>query len=121
MRVEWLQVTTDENGDGAATKALPAGASYLLHAVEWIDGDLVDGVDAVLKCVSRAYGPDLTMLTLTNANADNVYFPRELEDDNVGAALTTYTLPVVDGTLQLVIASGGDTKSGGARVILLEA
>lgn len=122
MRTVRLNVTTDDQGDGEKTQTPQQGGySYLLYAVEWIKGTFDNGVDATLKCVNTLSGVDRTLLTLTDANADNVYYPRELEDDNAGAALTTYALPVVDGTLQLVVSDGGNAKTGGARVILLEA
>lgn len=121
-----LEVTTDGDGDGTATKALPRGRSYLLEAVDWIDGDFADGVDGTLKAVSRPFGADLTLLTLTDANNDAVYYPRVLAQDNAGADLDTagdaqYTLQVVDGSLQLTVAQGGATKTGGCVVYLAEA
>jgi hypothetical protein len=116
-----LSVTTNAGGVGSASDVLDAGKAYLLHAVEWIDGTLVDGVDAVLSCTARAMGQaDKTLLTLTDANIDKCYFPRELEHSNVGAALTTYSLPVVDGTLQLAVTAGGNAMTGGCVCYLVE-
>jgi hypothetical protein len=100
------------------TAAVAAKSSILgwLVAVQWIDGDLADGVDAVLSSVYTPSGVDQTLLTLTDANSDAWYYPRTLEHGATGSALATYTLPVIEGTLSLAISSGGDTKTGGCIV-----
>lgn len=119
-----IRINATTNGSGAATVTRGiqgGGGSMLLYAVEWIDGDFADGVDAVLSCVNTVGGVDRTLLTLTDANNDAIYYPRVLEADNAGGALTTYALPVVDGDLKLAVTSGGDTKTGGCVVHLLEA
>jgi hypothetical protein len=107
--------TTDTNGD--ATVLAERSILGWLVAVGWIDGDLTDGVDAVLS-VSRAPAPaaDTTLLTLSNANADAFYYPRVVENDVSGVALATTTLMMIEGTLKLVIASGGSTHTGGCIV-----
>lgn len=85
-------------------------------AVEWIDGDFADGVDAVVSVTQTPSGVDKTLLTLTDANADAFYNLRELEYGNTGASLGTYTLPLITGLVKLVVSSGGDTKTGGIVV-----
>ena len=114
-------LTGTTNASGAVTVEVGTKKyPQLLYAVEWVDGDLANEVDAVLSCIDTASGIDTTLLTLTDADDDAWYYPREAEDSNVGVALTTYTLNVVQGKLQLVIASGGDTKTGGAWVYTVE-
>lgn len=116
-----LSVTTNAGGVGSASDILDAGQAYLLHAVEWIDGTLVDGVDAVLSCIARPLGmADKVLLTLTDANIDKTYYPRELEHSNVGVALTTYSPMVVDGTLSLAVTAGGNVMTGGCICYLVE-
>lgn len=112
-----LTGTTDTNGDAVINAEYPVLA--LLYAVEWIDGDLADGVDAVLKSVNNPSAVDTTLLTLTDANADAWYFPRETEDDTTGVAATNKVPAVITGKLQLTISSGGDTKTGGAIVYII--
>ena len=119
MKVYEIQVTTDNAGDGATTLIMAHGMPQLLYAVQWVDGDFADGVDAVLSCTGGA-GVKRTLLTLTDANVDAVYYPRELEDDNAGVAAATYTLPLVEGLLELVVSDGGDTKTGGCRLYTIE-
>jgi hypothetical protein len=114
-----LDATTDGDGDATATATLSIMAR--LFAVEWIDGDLADGVDAVLSTINTPSAVDQTLLTLTDANVDKWYFPRVLLHSEAGAALTGTQggdrgMMVINGTLKLVIASGGDTKTGGCIV-----
>lgn len=113
--------TTDATGD--STVIATRSVLGLLQEVVWIDGDLADGVDGTLSVTVRPNAaPDLTLLTLTDANSDAVYRPREAVHGNTGTALTYNStegvtdMPVIDGTLQLVIAQGGNAKTGGALV-----
>ena len=90
-----------------------------LYEVKWIDGDLADGVGAALSAVGGVV--DTTLLTLTAANSDAVYRPRAVVHDATGTALTGTAggdreMPVIDGVPTLVIASGGDTKTGGCII-----
>jgi len=114
-----LEVTTDGSGDGTdtSTRALFG----LLYAVEWNDGDFVDGVDAVLSVVNRSTGVDYTLLTLTDANIDKIYYPRAIGQGTDGADQSINNLQIqeiVNGNLKLVVSSGGDTKTGGVTVYI---
>lgn len=120
MRVYNLTATTTNLGAATATAATGRGFPQLLYAVEWIDGDLANGVDAVLSVTDNGSGVDYTLLTLTNANDDKWYYPSTVEADTAGANRTTTTKMVVQGTLQLVISDGGDTKTGGAYVYTVD-
>jgi hypothetical protein len=113
--------TTDGSGDATITSE----AAYLgkLVMVQWVDGDLTDGVDAVLSVTNNDAGVDYTLLTLTNANADAIYYPRQLVHSEAGAALTGTSGgdradQYVMGKLKLVIAAGGATHTGGAICLL---
>jgi hypothetical protein len=113
-----FEITTATGGayTSAAVDVVPP---VLLYAVEWIDGDLADGVDATVKSVNNSSGVDVTLLTLTNADNDAWYYPTVVENDNAGAALTSTRLPVVAGQLQLAVTSGGDAKVGKCIVYLM--
>lgn len=113
-----ITVTTD--GSGAGNNTANIGDAKLLYAVEWNDGDLIDGVDAVLSKVNTINGTDRTLITLTNANSDAYYYYRALEQDQVGTDLTTRTLPMISGTIKLAVTSGGDTKTGGVTLHLID-
>lgn len=117
-----INVTTDSMGDGSDTA--DRSVLGLLYAVQWIDGDLADNNTAVLSVTNTDSGVDQTLLTLAagEGDADIWYYPRVQVHDN-GAEVLSYdgTEPVpckavINGTLKLVVASGGDTKTGGCIV-----
>jgi len=118
-RVYTLSVTTAGDGTGADAEALGRGMWQWLYAVQWVDGDFADGVDAVLSCLDPD-GASVTLATLTDANADGWYYVGVAEAGQDGAALTTYRLPIVQGTLTLTIAAGGATKTGGCHVYTVD-
>ena len=110
-----LTVTTDGSGDGTATATRPV--SGWLEMVDWIDGDFADGVDGVLTVTGTDSATDHTLLTLTNANSDAIYYPRRVVDTTAGAAAAgVYDRFVFSGYLKLTVAQGGATKTGGAVV-----
>lgn len=110
-----LNVTTDASGDGTATATYPA--SGWLEMVDWIDGTFADGVDATLTVTGTDSANDHTLLTLTNANNDAIYYPRRVVDTTAGAAATgVYDRFVFSGYLKLTIAQGGNAATGGAVV-----
>ena len=113
---------------GGAASIVTSGPHFgYLYAVEWVDGDLANGVDATLKVTSRHSAVDRTLLTLTDADSDAFYYPREQVHNNAGAGLDyndesdepVETLPLIDGELTCTIASGGDTKTGGMIVTII--
>ena len=111
-----LQGTTDASGDLTVNAA--ARISGFLERVDWIDGDLADGNDAVISVQGTPNGVAQTLMTLTNANADAVYYPRTLMQGDTGADLTgsaggDRTRYLVIGVPRLVVAAGGNAKSGG--------
>ena len=126
MYVVKFSITTAADGSYTSAIATAPGSDLdnlgpkLLYGVEWVDGTLADGVDAVLSVTNTPSGVDKTLLTLTNANDDAWYHPRGVEHDAAGAALTTRTLSVVYGTLKLVVTSGGNVTSGACWVYLLD-
>lgn len=111
----YLPFTTD--GSGAATVQSTVDVFGRLIAVAWTDGDLADGVDAVISCVGSGR-PDQTLLTLTNANDDAWHYPMVAASSTAGAALTWYTPQVISGTIKVVVAAGGATKTGAVRLYI---
>ena len=118
LEVIRLAVTTDSSSADTVSSEQPVVG--FVEKCEWQDGTLADGVGATLSVVGTEDGVDRTLLTLTDANNDAVYFPRELEDDNTGSALTTHTRQAISGYLKLVISSGGAAKTGGMTVFILK-
>jgi len=109
-----LTVVTGTDGAGTATDTI--SIIGWLYAVEWIDGDFADGVDGTLTVINSESAVVATLLTLTDANADAMYYPTAAEHDAAGAATGNRSLAVINGTLKLTIAQGGDTKTGGCIV-----
>ena len=110
-----LYGTTDGSGDLTVTSDNEMLGG--VYAVEWIDGDFADGVDLTLSYTSSDEGVSRNILVVADANADKIYYPRVLEHlDTDGSALTTHALPLVNGKLKMVVANGGDTKTGGCVV-----
>lgn len=131
MKTVSFQITTDASGDydsstdGGVTGQGSPGSPYLLYGVQWVDGDLADGVDAVLSVTNAPGGVDTTLLTMSNANTDDWYYPRTIAQDVNGADWEDGTdltaervMHIVDGQLKLVVADGGDTKTGKCLVYL---
>lgn len=117
-----IRLVGTTNGSGAATIDAEIAVFGTLYAVRWIDGDFADGVDGTLT-VQNAGGVGVahTLLTLTDANDDAMQYTRHVVHSEAGAALTGTSggdraMPLIDGVLRLVIAQGGDTKTGGAIV-----
>lgn len=120
MVVKVIQIETDSSGDFVGTLAVKTPAK--LHAAQWVDGDLVDGVDAVLICTQYAPRETVfTLLDLTNANADAFYYPRVTGDTPAGVEITdAWCAPVVHGVLQLTVSDGGSERSGALWLYLDE-
>jgi len=111
-----LYGTTSAGGDATINDTMAIFG--LLVAVSWIDGSLADGVDAVLS-TQDSEGAQ-TLLTLTNANNDAVYYPRHDACSSAGTAQSSnQEFPLLAGTLRLVISSGGSAASGGCIVYYL--
>lgn len=120
MQVKAIQITTDDQGDFVGTLTIKTPAK--LHAAQWVDGDLVDGVDAVLTCTQ--FTPrDLvtTLLNLTDADADALYYPKVTGAAADGTEITdAYESPLVHGVLELTVSDGGNAKSGALWLYLEE-
>lgn len=117
MSLHSIKLTGTTDGSQNATITAEKAIIGYLEAVDWIDGDLTDGVDAVLSATLTSSGTSQTLLTLTNANSDAIYYPRRVVDTTAGAAATgVYDRFLIDGYLSLAITSGGASKTGGCIV-----
>lgn len=111
--VKDVKLSFTTNASGAATVTATAPVLGYLKAVQWVDGDLADGVDATLSVTSTASGIDQTLLTLTDANNDAMYYPAVILNDNTGGTIAgEYTHYLIDGFLKLTVAQGGSAKAG---------
>ncbi len=128
MNVIDIILIGETNSSGAKTITSTQDVHGFLYKVKWVDGDLVDAVTGVLSVIETPEGVDEILLTLSNpdANADKNYYPRDVVHDATGGTLTGTAggdriEPFISGKLKLVIASGGDTKTGGAHVYIKDA
>lgn len=125
MKLNAIKLIGTTSAGGALTVTAGKAVKGFLYAVEWIDGTFADGVDAVLSVINTNSGVDQTLLTLTDANNDDWFYPRVLVHDEAGAALTGTSggdreKAVLNGTLKLVVSAGGDTLTGGCVVYYFE-
>lgn len=117
MKLHYLELTGTTESDGSLTINAPGLIIGQLEAVEWIVGTFATGVDATLSEQSRYGGVARTLLTLTNADANAVYYPRYVVHSEAGAALTgtsggDRTKAFLFGIPRLVVAEGGSGKTG---------
>ena len=114
--IEVRKLTGTTSAGGALTVTDTMSFNALLYAVEWVDGALADNNTAVLSATATESGVDYVLLTLGAGEGDDdvMYYPRVLAQD-LGAAdlAATYAYPVVNGTHEMVLASGGATNEGG--------
>lgn len=120
MHIRDMKLTGTTNAGGALTVNGEASINGLLYAIEWVVGTFAAGVDAVFTIQSTPSGVAYTVLTLTDANANAIYYPRKGVHSDTGAALTydgtrpVNDLPLIIGTPRMVVAQGGNTLTGSA-------
>lgn len=108
-----VTITTDASGDGIGYTPDVCGR---IISIQYVKTDYADGVDFTITGAKTGIG----ILAVENANASAVWFPRsQIHDSADGSGLTwdgTYKLVdavgVVDEQVKIVVAAGGDTKSG---------
>jgi hypothetical protein len=109
-----FNITTDGSGDDTI---LGEGVvTGWLYKVEWVDGDLADGVDAVLSVTGTPDSVDETIATGTNLNDDATYYTLATYSAIVWNAGGGFAYPLLNGQPKLVVSSGGDEKSGAMRI-----
>jgi len=109
MDIIRVPVTTDAAGDGSAQATQRTNG--VIYAVQLVDGDFADGVDVTLTMEQADVS--IPVLIKANFNTDQIVYPRAyaaLGTD--GSALTDVVLPISVGYPKVVIAQGGNVKSG---------
>ena len=119
MKREVLLITTD--AAGAATVNGTRNILGKLFAILYMPGTIATG--ATVTVTSQGVSAR-ALLTKANAGtADTVYYPRDLVHGVAdGVALTgtaggDRALPLIIGTLRVVVASGGNVTSGSLVVV----
>ena len=112
-----LYGTTDASGD--LTVYSNEAYSGEVYAVQTIDGTLDDGVDITVTS-ETADGLSIPILTKANFNTDGIYYVRTVANQvSDGAASTVYDVkPLAAGRIKMVLAQGGNAKSGGCIVYI---
>lgn len=114
IKRETVNVTTDASGDATAYSKVVNGR---ILSVQYVKTDFADGVDFTITLETTGRG----LWTESNVNAAAIRAPRQPAHSQVGAALyfnDESDEPVVapicadDERVKIVIADGGDTKSG---------
>lgn len=118
MKTRKLSGTTNADGDLTVNDTLSICGELI--AVEYMLGSFAATTDVTLT-YQNGEGNAQTLLTLTDATASKMYNVRHLVHGETGTALTGTAggdrcEPVINGTLRMVIAQGGDAKTGGVIV-----
>lgn len=109
-----LTIKTDASGDATAY-AEPVSGGATLYAVQLIDGDFADGVDVTITAEEAELS--FPLLTMANFNSDQLVYPRvAVAKATDGSTLTEYAEPLAIGRIKVVIAQGGDKKTGGVAL-----
>lgn len=110
-----FEVTAVTNGSGAATAYTPYLSGYV-HSIQYVKTDYADGVDFTIT--AEANGE--TIWTESNVNAAAVKAPRQATHTTAGVAslyasggtAVNDRIAVSRDRVKIVIAQGGDTKTG---------
>jgi hypothetical protein len=112
-----LGFITDGSGDATTIGSeIPSGA--ILYAVIVDVGATDDTCDITLS--QTINGTVSTILTITDQTVFGIYYPRVVEHDNTGTALTTTTPVVLAGIPKIVVTQGGATKQGSVVLLYTE-
>lgn len=113
-----VSLTTD--GDGAATGYTPVVSGRVLSVV-YTKTDFANTADITVT----ADVTGMAILTLTDQTASGTFHPRAQVHGPTGTALTfngTQTVnepvPVAQERVKVVVAQGGDTKTGSVTIVL---
>lgn len=111
MLFEPVRVTVTTDAAGAGTTTSDKKINGLVYAVQLVDGTFDDGVDVTCTIESPDYS--IPVLVKANFNSDQIVYPRVLQALNTdGSDLTTHAIPGGVGFPKVVIASGGNVKTG---------
>jgi len=120
MHAEKHSVALTTAADGSATGYTPNVTGRIL-SVQYVKTDFADGVDFTITLEATGQA----ILTLTDQNTAGVFYPRAGVHDAAGAAATLdgtrlmrEPVVAVNDRVKIVIAQGGDTKTGTVIVVV---
>jgi len=105
-----LAFTTDASGDATTTSTEPVVGR--LVAVEAKIAGMDATADFVISSTSTPGAVNRTFLTLTSTNTDAWFDTRGLGATAAGASTSEYVHPFIIGKPKVVVAQGGNAKSG---------
>jgi len=123
MNRQIFTLTTDTAGAAVAGHSVTPQTSVLgkLYAIKYVPGTIDTGATVTVTCVGN--GDAKPLLTQASAGTATLWkYPRDLVHAVLdGAALTGSAggdrcLPLLDGVIKVVIASGGSVKTGSLEV-----
>jgi len=109
-----VTITTDSDGDG--TDYTPVIHGRIL-AISYVKTDFANGVDFTITTETTLQN----VWVDTNVDASEIVYPMAIGSDQVGAAITDpkyVPIPAAQERVKIVIASGGDEKSGTFHVLV---
>ena len=113
-----VTITTNASGDGSGSTPIVNGRVLAIH---YIKTDYANGVDFDVDTSVSS----VVIWSQDNVNASASVFPRKQVTDTAGVGLTldgTRTMnepiPVANETIDIVVAQGGDTKTGTFHIIV---
>lgn len=114
-----VTITTDSSGDGTGYTTLPVNG--VIHSIQYVKTDYADGVDFTITGNTTG----MTIWAESNVNASAVRAVKHPAYTTAGAAMlhasggTAVPAPVAvaDETIKVVVASGGDTKTGTFHIV----
>lgn len=111
-----INITTATNGTFTGYGDPAVG---FLYAIQLVDGDLADGVDVTITAEEADIS--IPLYAKTDFNSDMMVYPRALEVAVTdGADGSARVMPVVFGRPKVVVAQGGETKSGAVILYIVE-
>ena len=119
--VQRYVVTLTTNSSGAATGYTPTVTGQI-SAIHYVKTDFANGVDFTVT--AEATGE--AIWSATDANASTVVAPRQASHSTAGAAAlyagggsaVLVPIHVANDRVKIVIAQGGDTKTGTFHVVV---
>jgi hypothetical protein len=116
MNAQRITVVVETDGSGNATAYSP-NISGRIHSLSYLKDDFADGVDFTVTLERTGQ----SVWTDTNINASETVYPVAAANlGTTGAASTLSEAPIIaaNDRLKIVVASGGDTKSGSFDLVL---
>ncbi len=114
-----VTITTDASGDGTGYTSALTGR---IHAIRYVKTDYDNGVDFTITLEKTGEA----ILTGTNINATDSFYPRVPVDDEAGADALFAAggtklrdkVAAANDRVKIVVAQGGNAKSGTFHVIV---